>query len=186
MIKDNEWLVVIDRQKVFAQSEWSRWACPDRSYYATDANCAKLAKAYGDHVVYTRYIAPIPPTGAWVDYFKEWPEFLVSPDDVMYNFTDDTAALADGHPVVSRATFGKWGNGLEAAIGGSNHIAVCGVATDCCVLQTVLPAADDGMHVRVVADACAGSSAENHQLALNTMRLFSPMVEVTDTTSMLG
>ena len=34
MIAEDEWLVVIDRQKVFAESEWSAWACADGTYYA--------------------------------------------------------------------------------------------------------------------------------------------------------
>ena len=46
-------------------------------------------------MVYTRYVAPIPPKDAWVDYFKDWPQFLVPPDDPMYDLTDETAALAE-------------------------------------------------------------------------------------------
>ena len=54
MIAEDEWLVVIDRQKVFAESEWSAWACADGTYYDTNEAFAKLAKAFGDRVVYTR------------------------------------------------------------------------------------------------------------------------------------
>ena len=79
MIAEDEWLVVIDRQRVFAESEWSAWACPDGSYHTTDEAFARLAKAFGDRVVYTRYVAPEPPQSAWVDYFKDWPQFLVAP-----------------------------------------------------------------------------------------------------------
>ena len=145
-----------------------------------------IHKAFGDRVVYTRYVAPIPPKDAWVDYFKDWPQFLVPPDDPMYDLTDETAALAEGHQVVDRTTFGKWGQQLIDAIGGAKKITVCGVATDCCVLTTVLAAADSGVAVRVPADACAGSTPENQELALNTMRLFEPLITVTDTASILA
>ncbi len=64
MIAEDEWLVVIDRQKVFAESEWSAWACADGTYYDTNEAFEKLAKAFGDRVVYTRYVAPIPPKDA--------------------------------------------------------------------------------------------------------------------------
>ena len=154
MIAEDEWLVVIDRQKVFAESEWSAWACADGTYYDTNEAFEKLAKAFGDRVVYTRYVAPIPPKDAWVDYFKDWPQFL--------------------------------GQQLIDAIGGAKKITVCGVATDCCVLTTVLAAADSGVAVRVPADACAGSTPENQELALNTMRLFEPLITVTDTASILA
>ena len=114
MIDPEEWLVVIDRQKVFAECEWSDWACPDHAFQKTDEAFAALARAYGDRVVYTRYVAPDKATDAWVGYFEMWPQFLVAPDDPMYDLTDDTAALAEGHPVVTRATFGKWGSRIGA------------------------------------------------------------------------
>lgn len=186
VIKEEEWLAVIDRQEVFARSEWSRWACADGSYYQTDDNFTRLARAYGDHVAYTRYVAPQPPKGAWVKYMKDWPEFLVAPDDPMYDFTPETAQLAQGHPVVSLSTYGKWGPELQAAIGGAQQIALCGVATDDCVLQTALSASDQGIAVRLASDACAGSTPENHQLALKTMSLFIPLITITDTESLLS
>ena len=185
-IPSDEWLVVIDRQKVFAESDWSDWACPDGSFHTTDAAFEALAKAYDDRVVYTRYIAPTPAKDAWVEYFKDWSQFLVPPDDPMYDLTEDTAALAAGHPVVSRDTFGKWGSELAEAIGGARKIALCGVATDCCVITTALAAADAGVAVRVAADACAGSSPENHQRALDTMALFAPLITITDSAAILG
>jgi nicotinamidase-related amidase len=56
---------------------------------------------------------------------------------------------------------------------------VAGVSTDCCVLSTVLPAADAGVKVRVAADACAGASDESHRQALAIMALYAPLVDVT-------
>jgi hypothetical protein len=38
--------------------------------------------------------------------------------------------------------------------------------------------ADAGVHVRVVADACAGSDDASHEAALAVMRLLAPLVEV--------
>ena len=67
MIAEDEWLVVIDRQKVFAESEWSAWASADGTYYDTNEAFAKQAKASGDRVGYTGYVARIPPKDAWAD-----------------------------------------------------------------------------------------------------------------------
>ena len=50
MIAEDEWLVVIDRQKVFAESEWSAWACADGTYYDTNEAFEKLAKAFGEKI----------------------------------------------------------------------------------------------------------------------------------------
>ena len=186
MIKEDEWLVVIDRQRFFCESDWSTWACADHTYDSTTEAFTKLAKAYGNRVIYTRYVAPLKPESAWVDYFKDWPQFLVKPNDPMYDFTPETAELAEGHAVVTCETFGKWGADLKAALGECRKITVCGVATDCCVLTTALAAADSGVAVRVAADACAGSTPENHELALKTMELFTPLITVCNTSEILG
>ena len=56
---------------------------------------------------------------------------------------------------------------------------VSGVATDCGVISTALPMADAGVAVRVVGDACAGSTPENHAHALAVMSLYAPQITVT-------
>ena len=80
---------------------------------------------------------------------------------------------------MDRPTFSKWGPELREAAGPSGTLVLCGVATDCCVLCTALPAADAGMFVRVVGDACAGATPEAHRSALTVMRGYAPQIEVT-------
>jgi nicotinamidase-related amidase len=63
---------------------------------------------------------------------------------------------------------------------------VTGVATDCCVLSTVLAAADAGVPVRVVGDACAGSTDDDHRKALELMALYAPLVALTSTAEVLA
>ena len=46
------------------------------------------------------------------------------------------------------------------------------------MLSTALPAADAGATVRVVADACAGSTPENHARALEAMALYGPQITI--------
>jgi hypothetical protein len=80
--------------------------------------------------------------------------------------------------VVDRTTFGKWGPELEALTRESGEMVLVGVSTDCCVLSTALAAADAGVHVRVVADACAGVSDADHQRALDALALYAPLIEI--------
>ena len=170
---DTPTLVVIDMQNVFAEPT-SQWATPD--YANASSGILRLLPAFGDRVVFTRFVAPPEPFGAWVQYYRDWPFALVADDDPLY---DITAEFATGdHPIVSAPRFGKWGDELAAAIGGSHEMVLAGVSTDCCVLSTALPAADAGIHVRVVADACAGLSATDHQRALDAMALYAPLIEV--------
>lgn len=166
------WFVVIDMQQVFTGD--SPWASPQ--YADASAGVERLLPHFGDRVVLTRYVAPAAPAGAWVPYFEQWPFALVPADDPLYDLTLDPG----DHPVVTRETFGKWGPELAAATAGAGELVLAGVSTDCCVLSTALAAADAGVRVRVVADACGGATPEDHQRALDAMALYAPLVEITD------
>ncbi|MFD6135254.1 cysteine hydrolase family protein [Isoptericola sp. NPDC060257] len=174
-------LVVVDMQVVFARPG-SPWAAP--GFDAAAANLRRLLPAFAGRTVWTRYVAPRAPQGAWREYFAQWPFALVPPDDPLYGFADGLDPA--GAPVVTATTFGKWGPELDAATGHADELVVAGVSTDCCVLSTVLPAADAGRRVRVVADACAGASDADHARALDAMRLYAPLVEVTTVDEVLG
>ena len=174
-------LVVIDMQAVFGRPG-SPWAAP--GFDAAAAGLRRLLPAFAGRTVWTRYVAPAAPAGAWRAYVAQWPFALVPPDDPLYAFADGLDPASD--PVVTATTFGKWGPALDAATGHAGELVVAGVSTDCCVLSTVLPAADAGRRVRVVADACAGASAADHERALDAMRLYAPLVEVTSVDEVLG
>ena len=54
------------------------------------------------------------------------------------------------------------------------------------MLSTAVAAADAGIGVRVVADACAGVDDDSHAKALDILRLYAPLVEVTSLHAVLG
>lgn len=174
-------LVAIDMQNIFAEPS-SDWATPD--YASASAGIRRLLPAFGDRVVFTRFVAPAQPDGAWVDYYRDWPFALVPDDDPLYNITSEFDTV--GRAVVSSPTFGKWGDELAAAMRGSREMVLTGVSTDCCVLSTAIPAADAGIHVRVVSDACAGLSQTDHQRALDAMALYAPLIEITTVDEVLA
>jgi len=175
------WLVVIDMQVIFARPD-SPWATP--GFRDAAAGIARLLPAFGERIVYTRFVAPATPTGAWVDYYRDWPFALVPPDAPDYDLVPELPA--GDHPVVSETTFGKWGPALADAVDGATELVLTGVSTDCCVLSTALAAADAGMHARVVADACAGVSEADHRRALDTMALYRPLLEVVTVADVLS
>jgi nicotinamidase-related amidase len=80
--------------------------------------------------------------------------------------------------VLTAGTFGKWPV-LGSVLGKGARVTLAGVATDCCVISTALPMADAGVSVRVAADACAGSTPENHAHALAVLSLYAPQITVT-------
>lgn len=175
------WLVAIDLQTIFAEPS-SAWATPD--YATAAAGVARLLPGFGERAVFTRFVAPEHPTGAWVPYYEQWPFALVPDGDPLYDLTPEFAGRAP--KVETRTTFGKWDAALAAAIDGSTEIVLAGVSTDCCVLSTALPAADAGVHVRVVADACAGLSEADHRRALDAMALYGPLIELTTVDEVLA
>ena len=172
--RSEPWLVVIDMQVVFGDPT-SQWFTP--GYPDIEPTARRLIERFGERVIFTRFVAPDVPTGAWIPYYEQWPFALVPPDDRLYDLMPGLAAGA--HPIVTSTTFGKWGDDLAAAMQGSDELVLIGVSTDCCVLSTALAAADAGIHVRVVEDACAGLSEADHRRALDAMALYAPLVEIT-------
>ena len=174
------WLVAIDMQVIFADAT-SKWATPE--YDRAAAGIGRLLPAFGERTIFTRFVAPAEPKGAWVPYYALWPFALVPHDDHLYDLTEQ---FIDRAPhVETRETFGKWDAAFAAAMGGSTEMVITGVSTDCCVISTALAAADAGVHVRVAADACAGLSPADHQRALDAMALYAPLIEITSVDEVL-
>ncbi len=174
------WLVAIDLQHVFGASR-SPWASP--TFESAAAGVARLAPAFGERTVFTRYVAPQHPQGAWKPYFRVWSFALVPPDDPLYDLDE---RFRDAPRVETRETFGKWDAALHAAIDHAPEIVLAGVSTDCCVLSTALAAADAGVHVRVVVDACAAPTLTDHERAVLTMGMYAPLIELTSVEAVLA
>lgn len=176
----DRWLVVIDMQSVFGDPG-SEWFTP--GYPGIEPTVSRLVEQFGERVIFTRFVAPETPGGSWVDYYEQWPFALVPHDNAIYDLMPAFAGKP-GH-VISRTTFGKWDAGLAAMLGFDPEIVLAGVSTDCCVLSTALAAADAGVRVTVVSDACAGLTDVDHQRALDAMALYAPLIEITTAASVL-
>jgi nicotinamidase-related amidase len=174
-------LVAIDMQEIFGRPG-SPWATPD--YASASAGIERLLPAFGAETIFTRFVAPAEPRGAWVPYYEQWSFALVPDGDPLYALTSPFREVA--RRIETRPTFGKWDAAFATAMGDATEMVLAGVSTDCCVLSTALAAADAGVHVRVVADACAGVSAADHRRALDAMALYAPLIEITDVDEVLA
>ena len=172
------WLVVVDLQQVFRDPD-SPWTAP--RFDEIRPNVRRLVEAFGDRVVFTRFVAPERPEGAWADYYEQYDFALQPPDAPLYRLAEDPGAA----PVIDATTFGKWGPELAALVG-EGPLVLAGVSTDCCVLSTALPAADAGVPVQLVTDACAGASDADHERALAAMALYAPLITLTTTDAVLA
>ena len=134
----------------------SDWASP--FWEGAWERIRELAAAVGpERTLLTRWLPTADRSTAWGDYFAAWP------------FADVPAT-----------------DPLAGVVGHAPQLLVTGVSTDCCVITTVLAAADAGARVTVVADACAASAAENAAAALHTMSLFPPQVDLRSTAEVLA
>jgi nicotinamidase-related amidase len=172
---DRPLLVVVDMQRVFVEPE-SPWHVP--GFAQLVAPIQRLVQGFGDRAVFTRFVVPDVPEGSWREYYDTW-SFIREPEAAPLL---DLAAPWSGRkvPVVSKTTFSAFGSELRVLAGAANTLVLCGVSTECCVLATALAAADAGLSVRIVADACASVDAETHECALRVASVgFSPLITLT-------
>lgn len=177
---DDALLVLIDMQRAF-QLPGAQWECA--GYDAAAANIARLRAVHTGQAVWTQFIRDPVESGAWQAYYDRWDQYRVAPDHELW---DLTLTPQPEDVVFHEPTFGKWTPQLTALTAGYDHLIMAGVATDCCVLATVLPAVDAGKHVTVVSDACAGATEQAHEQALALMGMLSPMVTLTTTAQLLN
>jgi nicotinamidase-related amidase len=174
MTEDGPLLVVIDMQRVFAEPG-SPWHVPD--FGTLTEPIERLIEAFGDRVVFTRFVTPDEPEGSWQEYYRTW-SFIREPGAAeLLDLAEPWSSRAKR--VIDKPTFSAFGPELKALAGPSNTLVLCGVSTECCVLATALAAADAGMTVRIVADACASVDAATHECALRVMEAgFSPIIGI--------
>lgn len=173
-------LVVIDMQHVFGDPD-SEWFTP--RFAEVVPRIAALAERYAPRVTFTRFVAPAEPRGAWRPYYERFPFALQPADAPLYDLVEPFARYAA--TAVAAPTFGKWGPELAGRVG-RDDIVLAGVSTDCCVISTALPAADAGMRVRLVTDACAGATDASHEQAVAIMGLYAPLIELVTSGELLG
>src|SRR3712207_7451417 len=63
-----------------------------------------LVEAFGDRVVFTRFVVPDEPTGAWADYYAKYDYFTQAHAIPLFQLSEDPG----DRPVVDSPTFGKW------------------------------------------------------------------------------
>jgi nicotinamidase-related amidase len=175
------WLMIIDMQRIFGEPS-SEWVTP--GYAAASAGIQRLLRAFDSRVCFTRFLPSDPPTGVWITYYEKWPFALDPVNAPLYELSEEFVSTPT--TTVDRTTFGKWDAETDRLLGHPQELVLAGVTTDCCVLSTALPACDAGVHVTVVADACAGVTGQDHQRALDAMELYSPMIDVADVDSVLA
>ncbi|HVH24135.1 MAG TPA: cysteine hydrolase [Pseudonocardia sp.] len=172
-------LAVIDMQRVFAEPD-SPWAAP--RFAEIVPTVGALVEALAPEVTFTRFVAPAEPTGAWLDYYDQWPFARQPAEAPVWELVEPFGGQPNS---IDAPTFSKWGAPLAGRVG-AGPLFLVGVSTDCCVLSTAVAAADAGVPVRVVSDACAGADDDSHAKALDLMALYAPLIEIVPSAELLS
>lgn len=181
---DEAWLVIIDAQRIFADPVTSAWGSP--MFDTALPQIKSLRSGFGaDRTILTRWVPGTERAGSWGPYFERWPFADRPSTDPVFDLVGPAAGWSS-RGTVDLTTFGKWGEALTRTTGEHPTLVLAGVSTDCCVISTALPAVDAGATVLVAADACAGSSEEDHAAALRVMGLYAPQILVADSTEVLA
>ncbi|MGY5766470.1 cysteine hydrolase family protein [Brachybacterium sp. DNPG3] len=209
------WLVVVDPQRIFADpgSDWcspffadalpviqglAGAVGPERTLLTRWLPTADRRTAWGDYFRAWPF-ADVPaddPLYALVDgvaglsahpsvdepTFGKWGPQLAARVGAPFGADDGAARTADD----GTSRIADDGADDAAAPRAVPHLLVTGVSTDCCVITTVLAAADAGLRVTVVTDAVAHSTAADGAAALQVMGLFPPQVDLRTSTEVLA
>jgi nicotinamidase-related amidase len=170
--------VVIDMQHGFRDLT-SQWCVPryDEIVPVIDV----LRKSLKRPTFFTRFVPEPDERGAWQAYYDYWSQMRLPVNSATW---DITLSISDQSQVVTASTFSKWPQ-LAPYVPLGARLIVSGVATDCCVLSTVLGAVDAGRFVTLVSDACAALNDQAQKQTLELLRLLFPLCTVISSAELL-
>ena len=116
------WLIVIDMQGIFADP-MSEWAAPN--FTSIVPKVASLVADFSPRVVFTRFVVPSVPTGAWVDYYARWPFARTPQASALLGIVP--ALKTHPHAVIDIPSFSKWGPALRVVISEATGLVLVGV-----------------------------------------------------------
>lgn len=183
-------LLVVDVQRSFADPEFlahlSETARADVAAAVQGVRAAiDLARAGGTAVVWLRL--RVPPDDPWPasNWFRgqapddpwptEWEPCVEGTDGIEWYGVEPL----DGELVLDKRTYdGFAGTGLAETLHGrgTGWVAVTGLTSDCCVLETAGSAFTQGFRTLVVADATASHDRTTHDAALRVLAEHSAVV----------
>ena len=172
------WLLVIDMQPAFGCKE-SPWFVP--GYAECAENVASLVESFQNNVLFTRFVPPVNPQGSWRSYYEQHRFALETPNKGLWELD----SRWQGRSFIASHRFAKWREAAELIPTNAN-LVMCGVATDCCVLGTVLEANDDGRRVQLVSDASAAATSDLHNAALAIFADRREQLTVTNTNKVIA
>jgi len=147
-------LVIIDMQKVY--EDGAPWACT-----RFDEVCEHIVRLIEadcfDDICFTRFVLPEAPQGSWKRYRAKYMDIHTEPS--YGELTERLSPFAERCRTFDKAGYSAYrADGFAEWAGSAERLVVCGVVAECCVLATVLEAAERGADIICLTDACASTS----------------------------
>lgn len=146
-------LLVIDMQNVYLPGE--EWGCP--GFPQAAKNITALLDS-GIPAVFTRFVAPGDPVGAWQDYNRDYVH--INESAYLNDLASELKPYLSRCPLVDKSTYSSWTVEVARLAEGYGRILLAGVVAECCVLATLMAAMDAGKKVVYLTDCVAGQSAD--------------------------
>lgn len=174
-MKENDLILVIDMQNVYLAGE--PWACLDTEGAAE--NIVRIVRRAKEElspsqVIFTKYIAPEHPAGAWKDYNRAYAD--INADPYLNAMLPSIQDISEGHPVFEKSTYSAVSvPAIRDAAIRSERLVLTGVVSECCVLSTAFAAIDLGCHVLWLYDAVSGFDTPKERGAELMLQGLSPV-----------
>ena len=171
-MKGSDLLIVIDMQNVYKEGE--AWGCCNASSASTNIRRLIDSGVFGEDVVFTKFLAPKAPLGSWADYNRE--NAAINADPYLNDMMEEFKPYLDKYKVLEKSTYSSFEiPELIELAEAADHVVLCGVVAECCVLSTALSAIDKGYPVIYISDAVSGLSPLTEAEAKNIVSYLSPI-----------
>ncbi|MBR0325602.1 MAG: cysteine hydrolase [Selenomonadales bacterium] len=171
-------LVIIDMQNVY--EDGAPWGCEGFGDV-----CERIAylieRGTFDDICFTRFVLPDAEQGSWRRYREKYMDIHTEPS--YGEITERLSPFARKYRAFDKAGYSAYrADGFAEWARHADRLVVCGVIAECCVLATVLEAADRGADIVYLTDACASTSKGKLRMAEVILREdFAPHVTLMTT-----
>ena len=169
-------LFVIDMQNAY--TEGMAWYCKNINICVR--NILKLleiaTQSDARDVIFTKFIAPRDPKGAWVTYNTE--NAAINADEYANDIIDSLQSFLSKNNVYVKSQYSALSAVKlyeEISNRSDARIVVTGVVAECCVLSTVMDLIDMGIPVIYLTDAVAGIDDVTEKAVLTILEGMAPI-----------
>lgn len=170
-MRKDDLILVIDMQNVYEKGE--PWACLDTDGAAENI-VRILDRVPKDQVVFTRFLPPEHPEGAWKVYNETYRD--INEDAYLNDMIPRLKERSEGYRMIDKSTYSSLRDPeLCGRAKRAGRLVLTGVVAECCVLATAFDAIDLGCHVMYLTDAVSGFDKPKEEGTVLTLSGLSPV-----------